>query len=161
MEDNLSYNDSPIPEERDERIRELIRQWISDKEVLSLKASDEQYIMLIVFSDRLATLAVRNKDRQSLIYGLLALAASWDIDCRDSISSLAIYIDAATRIDGDFAEIFAEIRHILPAEHQRFLDGVDAFLRRAPEHRSMKYMGYTSTSDADGFRYANTWRFRH
>lgn len=154
-EQNHGYGLLPIPTKRDEEITSLLRAWAdlnpADRERASKALRPTQVLTLLGYSERMASLAVRRKDREILRLGLLALGLSgWRGDQREGLMVLSLFFDAAQRLGMLPSDLFADIARLLSAEV-----GVElrAFLSRAPEDRSVEAMGYHAGKDVDGFRY--------
>jgi hypothetical protein len=152
---NHGYGPLPIPAKRDEDITTLLRSWLGMKPDARERAAErirsEQLLTLIAYSERMASLGVRRKDRETLLLGLLALGLSgWREDQREAMVVLSLYFDAAQRIGVLPPALFGDAARLLSADVQTELR---AFLSRGPEDRSLGAMRYRAGTDIDGFRY--------
>jgi len=107
------------------------------------------------FAGRMATLGVRERSRQRLLEGLVALIIEgYKQDFRDNIIRLGPLHDAAMRIDTNPRELFDEAAAYFSNAAATDIVG---FPRRAPENRSLEAMGFKESYDADGFKYERTY----
>lgn len=153
------YGTWPIPHTLDQDISSLIENWCElpqgDREREAATIVEEQAAVLRAFSERMATLAVRNSDRHLLFLGLLALGIDGgSVDWREDILLLALHFDAAKKVGFEPDEVFSEAGKLLPS---RVSEVLTAFLNRSPEDQSLEAMGYEESSDESGFRYRRTW----
>jgi len=115
---------------------------------------DEDRSVYLVYSERMADLAVRRTDRELIVLGLIANGIDgWRVDFRDNMLILPLHYDAAMRCGFTPNDVFDEAAAYLakvPA------DGIRAFPRDAPD-KSLAAMGYVADTDSDGFRYRRTW----
>jgi hypothetical protein len=153
------YGTWPIPDPLDQRITSLIESWGNlsdqDREREAATITEEQAAMLRAFSERMATLAVRNEDRRLLILGLLALGIDGgSVDWREDILLLCLHLDAARKLGAVPEDVFYEAGRMLPPKVTNvFME----FLNRSPEDQSLEAMGYEEATDEGGFRYRRTW----
>lgn len=156
---NHGYGALPIPSQRDEQIGKLLRAWMSLDEMSRHAAvaglPEEDRLTLLAYSERMATLAVRNSDKSALVLGLVALGLDeWRYDWRDNVILLCLHHDAALRIGVCPAELFEDVSQLLPHVPA---DGLRSFLQRSEEDKSLRAMGYVADCDDSGFRYRRTW----
>jgi hypothetical protein len=150
---NEGYWQQPIPSSRDLEIKALLES--SDPEALVEAVRDEHYSMLRAFAERIASLAVRMKDRGVLRTGLHAVALSGlSRGSRDAVVILPLFYHAALELAVDPEEVFTAIGSLVEPEARYLLEG---FTKRSPEDRSIEAMGYIVGSDSDGFRYQREW----
>jgi hypothetical protein len=159
---NVGYGQQPIPNERDEAITGMLEGYLSAPEdrrqeirsSLSLSHANT----LIAFSVRMASLAVRRLDSSCIRLGVLALLLARAKDTRDRLLVLPLHYRSAVKLEADPATIFRD------AAAQTDGDGIEwitMFFLRKERNRQPEVMGYTESSDQDGFRYRNkydTWR---
>jgi hypothetical protein len=153
------YGTWPIPHALDQKIGSLIENWCElpreDREREATTISEEQAAVLRAFSERMATLAVRNSDQHLLILGLLALGIDGgSVDWREDTLILSLHLDAAKKVGVAPDNVFCEAGKLLPGRVSEVLTG---FLNRSPEDQSLETMGYEESSDEGGFRYRRTW----
>ena len=103
VENNKGYGVLPIPRGRDVEISSLLRAWLdldepSRKTALSQLPSDCRFTLL-GYSERMASLAVRHRNKEHILLGLLALGLDgWRADWRDNVLVVCLHYDAAKRI---------------------------------------------------------------
>lgn len=159
VESAEGYGPSPIPHDRDGWIDFMLRIWLalddSSKKAAILPLTEQHSSVLQAYSERMASLAVRNHDREHLFFGLLALGLDdWRFDYRENLLALCLLYDAALRIGVCPDDVFEEAARLLPENAAK---GLRAYLRRDERGKSLEVMGYVVGSDADGFRYKRTW----
>lgn len=158
-ENNRGYGKLPIPQPRDQEIAGLIKTWMkcdeAERKQIASRLSSDQTRTLLAFSERMASLAVRQKDEGLLVLGLLALGIDdWQGDWRDNMLIVPLHIDAAQRIGSDPNRIFEIAANLLC---NKSASGLRSFLRRSQRDKSIEAMGYVAAQDGDGFRYERTW----
>ena len=156
---NQPYGLLPIPSQRDAEITSLLHAWMTmdepSRKAALTQITDAQRWTLLAYSERMATLAVRNEGREHILMGLLALGLDgWRGDWRDNAVIICLHYDATKRIDVPAETVFAEAAKWLPA---KVADALQSFLARSDEDKSLAAMGYVAGADAYGFRYQRTW----
>src|SRR5262245_44783288 len=118
--------------------------------------SESQRYTLLAYSERMASLAVRERSQELIVLGLIALAvAGCEVgDWRDSIVVIAPNYDAALRLKADPGVLFEKAAALLPDDSAEELR---AYLRRPAHDKTLEVMGYVPDADAGGFRYRRTW----
>lgn len=159
VEKNHGYGTLPIPSQRDAEISGLLRAWLaldgSSRNTALAQVAEEYRLTLLGYSERMASLAVRDRNREHVLLGLLALGLDgWRVDWRDNATLMCLHYDAAKRIGGPPQGVFEEAAALLPANPATALR---SFSRRSEEDKSLGSMGYVAGSDSDGFRYKRTW----
>ena len=159
FENNLGYGTLAIPQPRDTDITKLLQDWVKlDKSVrkkAAQKILEEQRFTLLAYSERMASLAVRERNQDMITFGLLALGIDgWRGDWRDNAVIISLHYDAAQRLNINPKEIFEKVAALLPEKPAAALR---SFLHRSVDDRTLEAMGYSAGSDADGFRYKRTW----
>ena len=158
-EETDGYGAWPIPHRIDEEISALLRSWLSLKEPLrkvALSQVTEDYrFTFVAYSERMASLAVRDRNSEHVLLGLLALGLDgWRGDWRDNAAVVCLHYDAAQKIGLCPDDLFEEAAKTLP---DKPANALRLFLRRSEEDKSVEAMGYSAATDADGFRYKRTW----
>ena len=158
-QNNRGYGMLPIPQPRDSEISNLLRAWIAldevDRKQSALEISDEQRPTLLAYSERMASLTVRERNQEFIILGLIALGVDgWRYDWRDNVLIVSLHFDAAQRINASPESIFEAAAQWLPEKPAR---GLRAFLDRSADDKSLAAMGYVVGNDEGGFRYRRTW----
>ena len=99
----------------------------------------------------MASLGVRERSRQRLLEGLLALVIEdYRADYRDSLIVLAALSDAATKISVTPEELFAEAASY---SNNSVVSNITEFHKWDPADWSLKAVGYKEVNGPDGFRY--------
>lgn len=158
-ENNQGYVLLPIPSPRDAEITSLLREWAAmdepSRSAALAQISDAQRWTLLGYSERMASLGVRDRKRERIVLGLLALGLDgWHDDWRDNAVLICLHYDAARRIGLLPEHLFEEAAKLLP---EKPAEAVRSFLRRTDGEKSLEAMGYIAATDADGFRYQRTW----
>jgi hypothetical protein len=151
---NEGYLDERLPSARDREILDLISGAGKNGRLRELSAhlSGNHVPVLLAFAERMAALAVRNRDPEMIRRGLLAACLTFAVgDRRDALLVLPLLWRSAERLLLDPASEFAAVSDDLGC------DELSQFARRDPEDRSIESMGYVESQDDDGFRYERTW----
>ncbi|HEY7297139.1 MAG TPA: hypothetical protein VH684_04305 [Xanthobacteraceae bacterium] len=156
---NHGYGLLSIPQPRDEDIANLIRSWTalteSERKESAAHLSDKQSSTFLSFSERMASRAVRERNSEYLLLGLLALGIEGGkVDRRDNLLLMPLHYDASRRIGANPNEIFENVARLIPGTGGQ---NIRAFLSRSERDKSLDVMGYVVGADDDGFRYARTW----
>lgn len=152
--ENHGYLSLPIPAPRDAEIADLLATTPAAKLAAKLGA-EVHWPVLRAYAERMASLAVRERDPQALRRGLLALAlAGLGSGSLDALAELPLFHDAAGRLDEDPAPLFRSVGEIAGGGAAATLE---SFLARSAEDRSLAAMGYEAGRDEGGFRYQRTW----
>jgi hypothetical protein len=158
-ENNRGYGPLPIPQPRDAEISNLLKNWMAldgpSRMASAIGIQEEQRFTLLAYSERMASLAVRERNPELLILGLLALAIDgWRGDWRDNVSVVSLHHDAAQRIGVSSENIFETVARLVSKTPA---DGLRSFLHRSARDKSIEAMGYVVEADNDGVRYRRTW----
>jgi len=158
-ENNSGYGTLPIPQPRDMEIGGLLRSWLSleepSRKAALSEVSEDHRFTLIAYSERMASLAVRDRNREHIILGLVALGLDgWRDDWRDNAAVVCLHHDAARRMGLHPDDLFEEAARMLP---DKPANALRSFLRRSEEDKAVEAMGYSAMADTDGFRYKRTW----
>jgi hypothetical protein len=156
---NRGYGTFSIPQPTDNNISELLKTWMqlndAQRHDTAQEIDETHRYTLLAYAERMASLAVRLRDREPIILGLIALGISGCLgDWRDNASILALHYDAALQANQSPGEAFEEAAAYLP---QKSAAAIKAFLRRSEEDKSLEAMGYLHGTDAEGFRYRRSW----
>ncbi|MGH8176856.1 MAG: hypothetical protein ACREV5_11400 [Steroidobacter sp.] len=149
---NVGYGKQPLPSQRDHEIRGLVEN-TPPAAVLDAISADRHAATLRVFAERATALAVRHDDQQLLRIGLTALGLA-GLQSRDSVLILALYYDAAKRLQIDVRWLFGAVGNILGEPAATSLTD---FLNRSDRDKSLEAMGYKTAGDKAGFCYERTW----
>lgn len=147
----------PIPQPIDTEIAALVRSWLAlgdqDRRAALNGVSEAHQFTLLCFSERMASLAVRERNPDHITLGLIALGLDgWRFDWRENAMIVWLHYDAAERIGSNAQELFDAAANVLPEKPAEVLR---AFPSR-PD-RSLELAEYVTTADSDGFRYKRTW----
>jgi hypothetical protein len=144
-----------IPQPGDRVICDLLRGWsgleLGARIAASNSLSEWQHTTLLGFSDRMASIAVREASEEAIYLGLLALGVDdWRFDFRDSLIRAALHYDAAKRVGVEPASVFERAAAVLPP---RSAAGLRRFLLRNSQDATLQAFGRTAGEDEGGFRY--------
>jgi hypothetical protein len=112
--------------------------------------------ILAAYSERQASLAVRQKSENILHHAVIAvgLSLSADAEVREQLVMLPLLLNSAHLVGIDVAPFLDEsTKPLLPAGRDIIL----AFNQRGPRYKSLQSMGFVEGVDEDGFRYRRTW----
>lgn len=156
---NQGYGQQPLPHPRDFQISELLEAWMkldaAARQTFLEGISAEKRPTLMVYAERMASMAVREGDQSMVVRGLLALSLNVQPDDRRGVDALlSLHYDAARRLAVEPSLLFEKTASLLPVSSENILR---SFLRRKPKDQSLEAMGYQAGEDADGFRYRRTW----
>jgi hypothetical protein len=149
------FYQQPIPCELDHKVSNLVRlvRGASQPALLAFLAHDKEGFSwrLLVFADRMASLAVRENSRDRVLEGLHALIVGYKVDMRDAIAVMAVLHDAATKVGASPDELFLEAAALGDNSAAR---AIAEFTKRTPNNKSLKvFPSYKEGKDKDGFRY--------
>jgi hypothetical protein len=144
-----------IPNEIDDEITELVKDYLELDEEGKRKVRDsvqrDQKFVFLAFAERMASLAVRLNSQEPLMTAMTAMYLQIGTgDVREDIIVLTLIHAAAEKLGADPRFVFLE------SARQFGLDdtsGLEAYLRRSDEDKSIKSMRYAEGSDEDGFRF--------
>jgi hypothetical protein len=158
-ENNHGYGKVPIPQPRDGEITSQIKNWMGLSELARQESAshilDKQRFLFLAYSERMASLAVREDSEELLVLGLIALGLDgWRFDWCENLLVVSLHYDAAERIGANPETVFERAAALLS---EKPADGLRSFLRRSARDRSLEAMGYIAHSDDQGFRYKRTW----
>lgn len=156
---NPGYGPLPLPAPLDAEIARLLDAFAhaspARREFLLSRITPAHSPTLLAFSERMASLGVREREPRRLFEGLLALVVeSFAADYRENAMILSLHYDAATKIGADPARLFEEAASYAKPEVAQALRG---FLARSPEDKSIAAMGYEEGAEPGGFRYQRNW----
>jgi hypothetical protein len=112
------YGTLPIPQARDGEISNLIATWMNldepSRNESALQITDQQSTVFLTYSERMASLAVRERNQELLVFGLIALGLDgWRFDWRENIMILSLHYDAAERIGAKPELVFEKAAALL------------------------------------------------
>jgi hypothetical protein len=152
------YRDDRLPSPYDDAITEALAVSRSPSEIAALHSetgSDEGWLLL-TFAARMATLSVREHNRERLKSALAALALEGGrIDLRETLQVLSLIYDAALRIGQSPGPLFSEGAQMSAGD--RLAEEMARFPERAEESRSIESMGFTIDGSGDRFQYRRRW----
>jgi len=110
---------------------------------------DESILIFSVFAERMASLAVREKNIEQVKKSLFALViSSYKEDYREVLMILSLIYNAIVKIGVIPLEIFNEIASIIEMPEY-----IKKFPNRDEKDRIIEVMGYEESEDKDGFLY--------
>src|ERR1700730_15079069 len=118
-QNNPGYGTLPIPQARDSEISNLLRAWMAldelDRKQSALEHSNEQRSTLLAYSERMASLGVRERSRELITLALVALGVDgWRADWRDNALIVSLHFDAARRIGASRRPFLSPQRNCCP-----------------------------------------------
>lgn len=156
--DNYGYGTWPIPAGLDARINSLIDEWCKlpkeQRGTESLSITEQQSDVLLAFSERMASKAVRDRDRAAIRLGLIAAGLDgWRYEWRENTMMLSLHNHSAVMIGVNAQAVFAGAAvYLVPRVKRAFW----RFLERSTQDRSIASMGFRESRDDAGFRYQRT-----
>ena len=146
-----SYYRSRIPCPDDERIARAVRAFSEaspGRQAVFREAMDGMRSgLLLVFSERVAALAVRLQSGEPIVQGLVAASLAQEGDPREALAVPALFRRSAEKLGLDTGRLFDEAAGRTDLSGGRWLRDVrDA--EDAPED-----VGYEEADDGEGFRY--------
>lgn len=153
------YGPSGLPDARDQAVGDLVgRLMVAGPEAVAAVLSivtDKARQVLRSYAERMASLAVRRRERELLLRAVVALVlGGLDENRLESLIVMAPIQDSAERLGLDLPELFESASNVVghPGTVNLML-----WLTRRPEDRSLESMGFVVGEDVDGFRYKLDW----
>ena len=155
QKNTAGYDSEPIPNQLDEEILALTVSFLNGTDLereLIVSAFDENHSMtLILFSERMASLAVRRNSEDILLAGLVAqIIEKWRFDARENLLRLTLLYHSAVKIGCLPEQLFNRASKCASKD---VANQLHAFVHRKAQNRGIEVMGYEESNDADGFRY--------
>ena len=155
-ENNRDYGLDPVPDPRDEKVAQLIKTWMGMSDEARNESqsalSRQQSFVLQRFGERMASRAVRERNPELLLLGLLALGIEGgNSDWRENYLLVPLHYDAAQRIGADPAPVFENVSNLVGGTLARYLR------KFVQDPQPIKSMGYQIAPGSGGFRYQRTW----
>jgi len=152
-----AYYKHPIPSEIDEKLNEIIAGFEKYEsyqlDLIADEVTGDNARVLGLFAERMASLAVREKNIDRVKQGLLGLLIySHTVDHRDVLLVLSLLYDAIIKTGYNPKDIFEEMGSIIGRS-----DILKDFLSRNEEDKSIGAMGYEESNNEEGFLYRRTW----
>jgi hypothetical protein len=149
------YVQKRIPCAMDDMVSSLIKLFINETDLgkshICEMVNWDLSSILICYAERMASLGVREKSRDRLVEGLVALVIENHFgDWRDNLTVLSPLYDAAKKIGSNPDELFLEVASLYK---NNVATSIEQFTKRPLESRSLAAFNYSESSDADGFRY--------
>lgn len=167
--DILKYNwKLPLPSPEDESYFRVLSE-ISKLPAEQLgndfrEALQEQHDRLNHFSERMASLGVREKNVERIRIGLFALVLSsvgeWG-DFRETLMVVPLHLRSLEILGFKADDIIAQVPTVIvtqgPVKGQNRATLLEDFMRRPPEERTIQTMGFKETGTTTGLVYEQTW----
>jgi hypothetical protein len=117
--------------------------------------TQDDSFLLYVFIERMAIMAVRNKNEECIFLGILAIIVEGlTNDYRESLMLLSLLNHSSIKIMKNLEDIVSQLKLFMNQELNEFLNN---FISRKPEDKSIGVMGYEEMITDDGFSYKRTW----
>ena len=157
------YYRSRIPCPEDERVARVVRAFSESspgRQAVFREAVDGVRAgLLLVFSERMAALAVRMESAQPIVQGLIAASLAQEGDPREALAVPALHRRSAEILDVDTGRLFDEAAGRTDLTRDR------GPLQWGEAQMSLGDVGYEEADDGEGFRYeravARQPRHRH
>lgn len=148
-----------IPNEIDDEITDLIKAYLElddeGKRKVRESVQRDQKFVFLAFAERMASLAVRLNSQGPLMTAMTAMFLQIGTgDVREDILRLTLVYAAAQKLGIDPRFVFLESARQFGLQNT---SGLEAFLERSDEDKSIDSMGYAEGEDDDGFRFVRTW----
>lgn len=150
-----AYGLAAFPDARDAELDEYARTLRSGGPAAVRAAldavSEKGRLVLGAYAGRAASRAVRDKNRELLVLGSVALVVGGlDANAHEALTRMPLIEDASKRLGAELADVFEEAAAIVghPGTVNLLL-----WLTRAPEDRTPECMGFAAVEDDSGFRY--------
>jgi hypothetical protein len=157
MENNLielsgrDYTAKPLPSTTDNRVRAFVASEFAAGKRTELTREAEW--SLIIFANRMASLAVREHSEIHIKDGLSALSlVGRHVDLRDAIIFLSVFYDAALRIGADADAIFRSFA----GTEGPMIRYITAFPDRKTADKAIAAMGFSAIEEPE-FTYRKNW----
>ena len=153
------YGPSAFPNPLDDEVAALVTSWKAGGPQAVAEAiagsTDNGRGVLRAYAERMASLAVRNNDRDILLNAVVAnVVGGLSTNERESLLVMAPIEDAAARLGVDLPGLFEDAASCVGHPGTANLM---VWLTRTPENRSLATMRYVAEDGADGFRYVLRW----
>jgi len=147
----VGYKTSPLPSAYDDAITNLVRSFRraagTEREALQGAVQAERATPLLMYAERMASLALKHKDATRILDGLAAVAMRGNTpDPHDSLYGLALLYDSARELSQDAQLLFDAAAAVASPTTARTLL---AFTReRAPSDRTLRAFGFRKVHDS-------------
>ena len=150
---------SRIPNEIDDEITSILKAYLElddgGKTKVRQEVRHDQKFVFLAFAERMASLAIRLKSQEPLMMAMMALFLQIGTgDVREDILRLTLVYAATHKLGIDPRFLFLESARQFGLHNT---SGLEAFLERSDEDKSIDSMGYAEGEDDDGFRFVRTW----
>jgi hypothetical protein len=149
------YGLAAFPDARDTELDQYARDLMSGGPAAVRAAlnvvSEKARQVLRVYAERAASRAVRDKDRDLLVLGTIALVVGGlDENALEALTRMPLIEDASKRLGIELADVFEKAAGVVghPGTVNLML-----WLSRAPADRTPECMGFAAADDDSGFRY--------
>lgn len=153
--ENTGYLAQPLPVARDTEICAFVSEaygTAAAPNVIRDSLSRDHASVLLVFGERMASLAVRRSDPSILDCALKAVCLALTVgNSREGLLVLPLLWHSAELLRLDAPAVFDR------AGREGGCLGLTEFAQRRPEDQTIESMGYVEDRDAEGFRYRRTW----
>lgn len=153
------YDNPQLPCDADRAVMEVV-----DGFTKATPAEREQFIeavpnkdagFFLSFAVRMATLGVREKSVTRVRQGLIAVVIeNFRRDSREDLMTLAPLNDAAGRVGADPVDLFDEAASYATPD---VAEKLKTFVRRHPDLKSLRVMGFSAQDTPQGFQYVFRW----
>lgn len=151
---NKGYLKWALPESRDFELMGFVSGWPATKEA-GLKIDQRHVPTLLVFGERMASLAVRAAEPANATFGFGALAIAMEAaDRRDLVIAISLLVRACQLIRCKPLAVVGALPDLLKRSIEPV---VREFLMRDLADRSIEAMGYVESENSEGLVFLRTW----
>ena len=150
------YYAMPMPSPLDEAVAALARRYsqapAAERTAIDARISLEHSYGFLIFAERMAALAVRERSVERVRDGLLGLALEhFRLDLREDLMVFSLLHHSARRIGADADALFRSLGP--PTVAADVAQEFERFAQRPAELKQIRVFGYHEVSDDTGFRY--------
>jgi hypothetical protein len=150
-----SFGLAEFPDVRDGDVDEFVRSLRTGGPPAVSKAlatvSEKGRQVLRVYAERAAARAVRDRSRDMLVLGTIALiVGGLDQNALEALTRMPLIEDASKRLEIELSDVFEDVAAVVG--HPGSVN-LMVWLTRSPEDRTPECMGFAAAEDQAGFRY--------
>ncbi len=124
---------------------------MAEREQITLAFGERCSWAWLIYSKRMAELAVRQNISEPIISGLIAhLIEGLKLDYRENLCFLALLHTSAIKIGANADQLFRKAEQVASPDGARFLE---AFRLRSPDNKQASIMGFDEKQGQHGFEY--------
>ncbi len=153
------YGNTPIPFAIDDGVRSLVTSLVAldatERHAAVSRMTEKHGFVLLTYAERMAVLAVRNKNPGYLADGLAATAiAAMLVYLKETFSIVSLLFRSAEKLGLDLESTSANVATFGNKDFDEF---IQHFPKRSQADRKIEAMGYVERDGQEGFLYERTW----